>query len=1063
MKIQTANVWARSRRCGGNDVRQLLVPAAADWTVVDKPGELAVSGRFGTWPAVRGATAAEDGPLTAGLPTVDQATHRISWSGSRAPVPPEAVRESFAEAIGFRSHDEPNSLRRPQIGALHAIVGFQASGVDEPALVVMPTGTGKTETMLAWTVAARPELLLVVVPTAALRDQIAAKFERLGVLQELEIVAPHALRPNVGRLEHALKSVADVAELAAACNVIVATPHVLHLSDADARRVLFDVCSHLIVDEAHHAPADTWTHVIRSFPGARTLLFTATPFRGDGRRLPGRVIFRFPLREAQRDGHFSTIEFRSVVGIEDVDEELAAAAVARLREDLAAGLDHVLLARVKTKVRAAEILELYEHLAPELGPAVLHDTVTVKQRKAVLANLDNRACRIVICVDMLGEGFDLPALKVAAIHDSRQSLSPMLQLIGRLARTSSPTEIGRASVFVARDPAMALSPMRDLLREDPDWDVILSDVTERATRRALEVGEFDESFPYTPVEVPIGLLEPKMSAIAYSTAKLEWEPDKAKQVYPGMLLDDLVSVNTGNDFAWFVLRAEADPRWGRVPGLENRSFDLVMLYFDRDHGMLYVHGSNTKAKYDRLVEVVLDEEPSPVNGMRTFRVLAHIDRLIPTNLGLLDARDRDRRFSMHVGSDVEAALQEAESDHKTQTHIATKGFEDGESVTISAALSGRFWAMATARNLFEWREWCDRQGAKLRDRTLDLTAIFRRMLFPTEITARPPHPLLALEWPWDLYLGTGTATRAEFDGMSHILTDIEFRVDDHGSAGPFVFSLVSADWEVGYSAEVGPDGLHYTATGRDATATMGRVDESVPLAEWLNRHKPTLFLSGDRMITGDDRLLEPREGLRPYDPANLITRDWRAQGVNIRVESQGVDRKKNSIQAFMVRELQRNRIFDVLIDDDGKGEAADLVGLRVDGNDLVITLVHCKYSSGDDPGARLEDLYEVCGQAIRGARWRDGGGRPLLEHLERRTRAYRRRHPGKTAFEVGDSAALLRIREQAPLLFPRLRTLVVQPGLSAARCTDEQLRLLAGAETYVRAVTKGTFEVHGSD
>lgn len=58
---------------------------------------------------------------------------------------------------------------------------------------------------------------------------------------------------------------------------------------------------------------------------------------------------------------------------------------------------------------------------------------------------------------------------------------------------------------------------------------------------------------------------------------------------------------------------------------------------------------------------------------------------------------------------------------------------------------------------------------------------------------------------------------------------------------------------------------------------------------------------------------------------------------------------------------------------------------------------------------------------------------------------------------------MLRIREQAPLLFPRFRTLVVQPGVSAARCTDEQLRLLAGAETYVRAVTKGTFEVHGSD
>jgi hypothetical protein len=33
---------------------------------------------------------------------VEQATHRLSWSGSREPVLPEAVRASFAEAIGGR-------------------------------------------------------------------------------------------------------------------------------------------------------------------------------------------------------------------------------------------------------------------------------------------------------------------------------------------------------------------------------------------------------------------------------------------------------------------------------------------------------------------------------------------------------------------------------------------------------------------------------------------------------------------------------------------------------------------------------------------------------------------------------------------------------------------------------------------------------------------------------------------------------------------------------------------------------------------------------------------------
>ncbi|MDK8346784.1 hypothetical protein QP868_08550 [Brevibacterium sp. UMB1308A] len=114
----------------------------------------------------------------------------------------------------------------------------------------------------------------------------------------------------------------------------------------------------------------------------------------------------------------------------------------------------------------------------------------------------------------------------------------------------------------------------------------------------------------------------------------------------------------------------------------------------------------------------------------------------------------------------------------------------------------------------------------------------------------------------------------------------------------------------------------------------------------------------------------------------------------------------------------RTRPFAVLIDDDRPGEAADLVGIRVDGGDLHVTLVHCKYSSKPDAGSRLKDLYEVRGQAMRGARWRDNAALPLLEHL---------------------------------------------PGLSIRSASDEQLRLIAGAASYVQTVTKGGFEVYGPD
>lgn len=163
----------------------------------------------------------------------------------------------------------------------------------------------------------------------------------------------------------------------------------------------------------------------------------------------------------------------------------------------------------------------------------------------------------------------------------------------------------------------------------------------------------------------------------------------------------------------------------------------------------------------------------------------------------------------------------------------------------------------------------------------------------------------------------------------------------------------------------------------------------------------------------------------------------------------------------MARFLSQDQTFDILIDDDRAGEAADLVGIRVDKGDLLVTLVHCKYSSKPTAGSRLSDLYEVCGQAMRGARWRDNGALPLLEHLDRRAKAYAMR-TGLSPFEIGDREALFRIRQQAPQLFPRISTVIAQPGLSIKASSDEQLRLIAGAASYVQSVTKGSFDVYAS-
>ena len=63
----------------------------------------------------------------------------------------------------------------------------------------------------------------------------------------------------------------------------------------------------------------------------------------------------------------------------------------------------------------------------------------------------------------------------------------------------------------------------------------------------------------------------------------------------------------------------------------------------------------------------------------------------------------------------------------------------------------------------------------------------------------------------------------------------------------------------------------------------------------------------------------------------------------------------NTVQ-YRTYEVIENQ-YDVILNDDGKGEAADLVGLKVLKDEILLGLVHCKYSGGESPGKRIDDLY----------------------------------------------------------------------------------------------------------
>ena len=63
----------------------------------------------------------------------------------------------------------------------------------------------------------------------------------------------------------------------------------------------------ILVDEGHHNVADSWRKVFERFPEAKVASLTATPFRSDGQRVTGEVVYRYPYSKAMLSGYIKQI------------------------------------------------------------------------------------------------------------------------------------------------------------------------------------------------------------------------------------------------------------------------------------------------------------------------------------------------------------------------------------------------------------------------------------------------------------------------------------------------------------------------------------------------------------------------------------------------------------------------------------------------------------------------------------------------------------------------------------------------------------------------------------
>ena len=1034
--------WAQRLIVDDNDVRQLLAPASTAtlaqtenvWIARTPAGDTYHVRERGGTPS--GQTGLEIPRAALELLPAPVSAGDVHWASGERCTDRGDVLDALLGRFGIRTEDRDAGspgLRIPQAGAMHAVLAHWSTGTTEPATVVLPTGTGKTETMLALFASERLPRLLILVPSDNLRSQIAAVFETWGVLPEIGVLDGPLVGPVVGRIGHHFASVATMRSFLDRCNVVVATPSALNASAPAIVEALAARCTHLFVDEAHHVPAQSWSRIRDAFPGKPVLQFTATPYRADGNRLGGRVIYSFPLGRAQELGYFQPIDYISVVALAEPDRVVANEAVTRLRADLANGFDHLIMARVNRIGRARDdVLPLYQDIAPDLEPQVLHSDLRAGERSAALAAINERRSRVVVCVDMLGEGFNFPELKVAALHDPHRSLGVALQFIGRFARSRQ--DLGTATAVVAR-PEPGYDPrLRALYAERNQWDAVIHTLSTEAIEQVRELDEFEAGFAHAgSEELSIHTLRPKMSTVVYRTDCTEWQPERLAALFAADELLVPPSVNATEHVVWTVVERRSGVRWAELRSVEDMIHHLHVLHWDRSRSLLYINSSDLESLHEDLAAAVCGDTAQRITGDTVYRALGDLNRPVPTNVGVIDMRNRSRRFSMHVGADVYEGFPVAEQQTKSNTNIFVFGFEEGERVTMGAARKGRIWSQQVADSVLDWVQWCRRLGPKLQNDSLQLDALFRSFVRPKPLEERPDLMPLAMDWPWLPFAGVTDGVKLEVNGTEAQLIDVELVIVDPETQGPIRFDVQGESFALRYEAEVRDGQLVHRALDSEARVVRERV-ESEPLSAYLNREGTTIWFENEVLIDGPGLLLALDREQPPIDLKQLVELDWTS--IDITRESQGPERDPATVQARAAAQLARLRDWDVVLDDDATGEIADLVALKDDDDRVIVHLVHCKYSSSSDVGARVEDLYELCGQAHRSAHHRQQL-QAMMKNLVRRER--KRRATGPSRLLVGDDDRLVSFQDLVRLRRPEMHVTIVQPGLSKAKAQPRHL------------------------
>lgn len=910
----------------------------------------------------------------------------------------------FVDArIGFRLFDSPRpDWRTPQLGALGAIVRHWSLRPTVPTVISVPTGSGKTAVAMAapHLLEDAPQRVLVVAPSRPVREQLAENFETQSVLRRIGAFPPEAPAPRVLELKG---RVSDWREIEA-YDVVVAHPNSISPTNYDADNLppadLFDL---IVIDEAHHSPAPTWNAILDHFHSGQSLLLTATPVRRDGKRIPGELEYHYPLRRALEDGFYKPVRPRLLDIADPADRTAADRAIATEAASILQTPGHetsVLLVRAGSVARLHEVQQAY--LAVGIDLPLLHTRLSDDTQEQLRAKLLAGNERVVGVVGMLGEGFDLPALRVVAYHDKHKSIPATIQLIGRLARVH-PDYPQESTLITVRDADVfpeLKGVIRQLYEEDADWAEVLPGVIDDLIEREKEERSFVAGFAPAHGEIVPERLQPLLRSVIYEVADTTWRPAFSDGRVPEALAvgeafagGRIVYSGVDPEGTLMVIGVQHvdQPRWTNDPGLADTTHRLHLVAFRPSPrvdlpGLLFVNSDGTAAR-SALVEL-LEVHPhgQPATPERIGQYIDGLDRRSVSAVGMRSTNASNRgttSYKNHLGPSVDRGLRAIDMTRNALGHVNIQILDEEGSSNAGAALEkAKVWVTRYSP-LLAYDRWVEHASTLLWfERTSMSGPLLPALRRGTRLSAWPEAPALAAELHPAL-IGRGFQAVTS-DGELVSIEDVELFVaeDPFGaleSGTPSGTGLrIIAAWNDRVAGEQrllwdGSMQLDGSFVGTPELVRHGHAGGDL-LSNVFAEFPPTIyFLDGTtvvgRVLYGVDR------GAPSVDPARLVEHDWigtdiTAETTRLANERGGGERSVHAELVDWLAARPRRGTHRWLILNDGAGEIADVIVIEPLANgEIALGLWHAKAAAGRTPSLRINELQVVVAQAIRSRRW----------------------------------------------------------------------------------------------